>query len=159
MHTIPNMMHGIAAMPPISKPISVYAPQRNYQSANPPNSAKIQFGPGYNQIMRTLDLRESFKVLDGLESLKRRVEERLYFNLGEWIYKRDEGVPYDQFIFRERDIGVIQQAIISQIEGVPEVDRAEITKSEFTPSTRKLVLDIRVYSRYDTFTMRFPSDS
>ena len=109
--------------------------------------------------MRTLDLRESFKVLDGLESLKRRVEERLYFNLGEWIYKRDEGVPYDQFIFRERDIGVIQQAIISQIEGVPEVDRAEITKSEFTPSTRKLVLDIRVYSRYDTFTMRFPSDS
>lgn len=103
--------------------------------------------------MKTLDLRNTFAPLTGLDSLKRRVEERLRLSRGEWIYKPTAGLPVSDIISDERELGVISKIVTDEIETVDEVDGAEVSDSEFDADTRRYRLDVRIRSRYGPFSV------
>ena len=103
--------------------------------------------------MKTLDLRTSFAPLTGLQSLKRRVEERVRLRRGEWIYRINSGLPVDDVIREGGSIGLIGKIFTDEISTVPEVDAVEIINTEYDPQTRKATFEMQIESRYGPFTM------
>lgn len=83
-------------------------------------------------MVRTLRLRPgTFAVIDGIESVRDRVAQRLHFTRGEWFLDTSSGVPYvEALLGRASSPELIAQEIayeVEQVEGVVRVVSQQVT--------------------------------
>ncbi len=97
----------------------------------------ISFNSSYDMYLSNGDI----AFTDEDYAVKRRLESRLQFVLGEWFLDTDQGIPYPQFIFQKGtsldSIYAIIRTVADETEGVEE-----ITKLELTPDTENESLTI-----------------
>ena len=103
-------------------------------------------GPGQQaqngQDLR-LDSKGNIAIVDGLESVRQRIIQRLLFWRGEWFLDTNAGVPYREAIFRNfRSAGLAGAVIGEQIERVEDVTGTADVEVTIDPDTRS--------ARYDT---------
>lgn len=92
--------------------------------------------------MRTLS--DRFEVVDGLESVRRRVLARLRFNLGEWYLRPGAGVPYLEGLSSGRD--ALSSLVKSHALSVADVESVEVEHASLVG--RDLELRLRVGTRF-----------
>ena len=83
------------------------------------------FGPNrqarHGQDLR-LTARGDLEIVEGLESVRQRVIERLRFWRSEWFASGDAGVPYREEIFRDATgVGLASAVISDRIRDVADV--------------------------------------
>ena len=91
----------------------------------------LQFEPG------------NFAVLDGIESVRARVVQRLHFARGEWFLDQSKGIPYVQALLgRGSSPELIGQELayaVTQVEGV-----VRVVSQRVTVGTGRNTLDIEL---------------
>ena len=72
-----------------------------------------------------------FAVLDGIESVRARVEQRLHFSRGEWFLDQSKGIPYvTALLGRASAPELVGQELayeVAQVDGVVRVISQRIT--------------------------------
>ena len=88
--------------------------------------------------MRTLsapdgDLTTDLQLIDGVESIRQRIEQRLRFFRGEWFLDGEAGTPYYQTILASGAPDSLVEATLvhaaREVEGVQTVRTIEIERS------------------------------
>ena len=107
--------------------------------------------------MRTLGATNGdidFTVVDGLESLRQRVEQGLRFHKAEWFLNTNLGVPYFADVLGyPLDLDVVRQVISAHILRHEEVTAVTVEDVRFNAATRRLTFRARVSSIYGDLTM------
>ena len=72
-------------------------------------------------MVLTLDLSDGFRVVDGDESVRLRVEQHLRFVLGEWALDQSAGVNYWGFVGQSGDVNQIGRYLASEAAQIQDV--------------------------------------
>lgn len=104
-------------------------------------------------MVTTLDLSNGFRLVDGDESVRLRLEQHLRFIAGEWPLNTAEGVSYWGFLGRNRDlrrVGLYLATEMARVADVQDVTVVSITNTDgvltgnFTVRTFNTTLNISV---------------
>ena len=91
--------------------------------------------------MRTLGATDGdldFTLIDGIESLRQRLVQRLLFWRGEWFLDTSQGVPYlPSVLGRQGSLTLLRQVITAYIEVDDEVTGVRNIEIEFRPTDRR----------------------
>ena len=90
-----------------------------------------------------------FQVLDGMESVRARVNQRLSWWQGEWFLNPDGGVPYLNILGRALEPRLVAGALVSEARLVPDVLSAQAT--DIQQDGVSLAIEIEIVSRFGTF--------
>ena len=83
--------------------------------------------------------RNDLVIIDGLESLRQRVVQRLGLIQGEWFLATDQGIPYIQEIYqRPFNLGLSTTILADAIRSVEGVTDVSDIRSTVDPDTRRL---------------------
>ena len=100
--------------------------------------------------MRTLAVSGSgFHILDGVDSVRARVNQRLSWWQGEWFLNPDGGVPYLNILGRALDPRLVAGALVSEARLVPDVLSAQAT--DIQQDGVNLSIELEIISRFGTF--------
>lgn len=90
-----------------------------------------------------------FATVDGIESVRQRVRQRLLFQRGEYYLDTSDGVPYVTDILRHHYDEVLSQTVITSairsVDGVSDVSDVNLA---FNPKTRTLTYTAIVQTIY-----------
>ena len=88
-------------------------------------------------------------IVDGIESVRQRITQRVRFWRGTWFLDEADGVPYlREVLDRPTEIGVAGTVIAEQIRGVSDVTSVSQVSTEFDPDTRRLTFRGHVETVY-----------
>lgn len=89
------------------------------------------------------------EVVDGLESVRQRVVERLRFWIGQWFLDVRGGVPYRPEIFqRPTSAGLAAAVVTDQIRSVEDVTGVHSVVASIDPLSRRMTYTATVATRY-----------
>ena len=90
------------------------------------------------------------RVVDGLDSLRQRVEQALQLRLGEWVINRQRGVPRDLLVGQATTLDIAGATIVSAIreEGGAEVTAVRDVTATLDHATRIMRFSATVDSIY-----------
>ena len=84
------------------------------------------------------DLDPAALVIDGLDSVRQRVRQRLRFFRGEWFLDTTLGVPYFQNIFvRPATLELALSTLVDAIQDVEDVVSVRDVTGDIDPETRR----------------------
>ena len=91
--------------------------------------------------------RNDLVIIDGLESLRQRVVQRLGLIQGEWFLATDQGIPYIQEIYqRPFDLGLVSTILTAAIRSVERVTGVSDVRVTINPDTRQFSYSATVSS-------------
>lgn len=96
--------------------------------------------------MRTLnsqnnDLAIPIQPIDGLESVRQRVVQRLLYWRGEWSYDLSEGTPYlTDYLSNRFSEDLIRQTIIAQVLEIDNVNGVRDLEVKYVPRTLSITM-------------------
>ena len=113
-----------------------------------------------------LDASGNVAVVDGAESLRQRLLERMEFFLGEWFLNELLGVPYFQRILQsDVDINIVSNIITNEISKDAEVIRVQspvLSENQsqhpiinFDSTTREFTYSASIINIFSTFNLTF----
>lgn len=95
-----------------------------------------------------------FEIIDGIESVRQRVEQRLKFFRGEWFLDTSKGTPWFQDVLIRPVSAALSAAIITKaIQSVTDVTSVNNVIAEIDPATRKMSYTARVQTIFGSFTV------
>ena len=101
------------------------------------------------------DVSPALATVDGLESVRQRVVQRLRLHRGEWFLNRDAGMPWHQeMLGHPLSAELSGRIIVDQILGVPDV--IDVTDIDFRiePANRRLRLSAVVETRFGSMQIQ-----
>ncbi len=76
----------------------------------------------------------NFTLVDGLDSVRQRVRQRLLFLFGEWFLQTQSGVPHLQEVLgNPNDLALIRRVITEHIIAVEDVTGVQDVEVSFDP--------------------------
>ena len=88
-------------------------------------------------------------VVDGLESVRQRVTERLRFRVKTWFLNLRDGVPYTPNVFGHKTTeGLAARTLTDAIRGVADVTDVTDVQTSLNPETREFTYQARVHTIY-----------
>ena len=92
---------------------------------------------------------QTIKLIDGINALRQKIQERLRFFLGEWQLDTSAGIPYFQSLFpKPLNPSLIISTIDREILKEPEVERVNGKSFEYDKETRKIKYDFTIVTIY-----------
>ena len=108
----------------------------------------------HDLIVRDYDL----ALIAGIDLLRQRLKQRLWFFLGEWYLAIDQGVPYFESILgKPVDINQVEAILKATIVQTPGVEALLQFDISFTNATREFSLAFRVRADGDILAMEVTS--
>lgn len=96
-------------------------------------------------MAQTIDFEGGFALLDGGESVRRRVLQALRMSVGEWFLDRAAGTPYLGGVLGHVDVALAEQVVRARaaaVDGVASVFRTQVLHdAEARHLTLRLLVD------------------
>ena len=99
-------------------------------------------------VMLTTDYEHGGRVIDGYESVRQRVYQRLRFATGEWFLNPTAGIPYFSEILGRRGEAVAVRAIRTHLQRVPDVLDVGTVDIVYDEGDRIVSVDAIVTTRF-----------
>ena len=94
------------------------------------------------------------QIIDGIESVRQRVVQRLRFRARSWFINLQKGVPYTPQVFgHQTTLPIATATITAAIKEVPDVTDVLDVDSTLDPDTRRMTYSATVHTIFGNFSM------